>query len=77
MQLVWREIVREQGTPRVLEYTCQCEDIVYAHCREGGLAYIRRTTRLDGVVQQIHETYRWQDKKTQDVWIALLNGEAR
>lgn len=77
MRLVWREVVREQGPPRVIEFTCECEDIIYERCREGGLVYIRRTTRLDGVVQQIHETYRWRSKEAQDAWIALLNGEAR
>lgn len=77
MRLVWREVVREQGPPRVIEYTCECEDTVYERCREGGLAYIRRTTRLGGVVHQVHETYRWRSKKAHDVWIALLNGEAR
>lgn len=71
------EVVREQGPPRVIEFTCECEDIIYERCREGGLVYIRRTTRLDGVVQQIHETYRWRSKEAQDAWIALLNGEAR
>jgi hypothetical protein len=77
MRLVWREVVREQGPLRVTDYTCDCEDTVYERCREGGLAYIRRTTRLAGVVRQVDETYRWRSKEAQDVWIALLNGEAR
>jgi hypothetical protein len=67
MRWVWREVVREQGPPRVIECTCECEDIVYERCRGAGLAYIRRTTRLDGVVLRVHETYRWRSKKTQDV----------
>ncbi|MEV0626784.1 hypothetical protein ACI2LC_08410 [Nonomuraea wenchangensis] len=61
----------------MIEYTCECEDTVYELCREAGLAYIRRITRLDGVVQSVHETYRWRFKEAQDVWIALLKGEAR
>jgi hypothetical protein len=63
MRLVWREVVRKQDPPRVIEYTCECEDIVDERWREGGLAYIRRTTRVDGVVQQVHETYRWHPRR--------------
>ncbi len=77
MRLVWREVAREQDLPRVVEYTCGCEDTFYELCREAGLAYIRRITRLDGAVQAIHETYRWRCKETHEVWIALLNGEAQ
>ncbi|GAA3700175.1 hypothetical protein GCM10022224_077620 [Nonomuraea antimicrobica] len=76
MRLVWREVTREQDPPRVIEYTCACEDLVYELCREGGLAYIRRTEHRDGVVQRIHETYRWRCKEALSVWIALFDGRA-
>ncbi|MEU6725956.1 hypothetical protein ABZ917_19825 [Nonomuraea wenchangensis] len=76
MYLVWREVAGEQDPPRVIEYTCECEDTVYELCREAGLAY-SRIIRLDGVVQAVHETYRWRSKEAQDVWVALLKGEAR
>ncbi|GAA2219913.1 hypothetical protein GCM10009850_121570 [Nonomuraea monospora] len=77
MRLVWREAALEQDSLRVIAYTCDCKNVVYELCREAGLFYILRTERRDGVVQQVHETYRWRYKEACEVWVALLDGGAQ
>ncbi|MDP9847735.1 hypothetical protein [Streptosporangium lutulentum] len=61
---------------RVIIWTCCCRATLYELCQTGGQAFIRRTLQLDGD-RQVHETYRRLIRQAEEVWRALLSGEAR
>lgn len=50
-RLEWPECHPRATRIRVLEHTCECQDIVYELCRAGGLVFVRRHYRAsDGTV---------------------------
>ncbi|WP_406319586.1 hypothetical protein OHA77_19885 [Streptosporangium sp. NBC_01639] len=76
MRLVWRAPYKGVMRLRVVTWTCDCRSTLYELCQAGGQAFIRRTLRHKDATQ-VHETYRWSIREADDVWRALLSGEAR
>ncbi|MEV8638616.1 hypothetical protein AB0395_43865 [Streptosporangium sp. NPDC051023] len=75
MKLVWRAQCLAERV-RVIEWSCDCRSTVYELCHAGGQAFIRRTHRFNGA-RLVRETYRWPVRQGDDVWRALLCGQAR
>ncbi|MFF4412846.1 hypothetical protein ACFYY8_09960 [Streptosporangium sp. NPDC001559] len=75
MRLVWRKPCQAERL-RVIAWSCDCGPVVYELCHAGGQAFVRRTHHFNGA-RMVHETYRWPIRKGDDVWKALLSGQAR
>ncbi|WP_138692065.1 hypothetical protein [Nonomuraea zeae] len=74
--LMWEPLHPTSGQIRVRDYTCDCEATSYELCQSGGLYFIRRTRRVNGV-ELIDECARSRLSKTLIVWGQLLLGSAR
>jgi hypothetical protein len=75
-RLVWHDPYKGVTRVRVVAWTCECRATVYELCHSGGQGFIRRTVQLDDA-PRIHETYRWPIGEANDIWRALLSGQAR
>ncbi|WP_271222641.1 hypothetical protein [Streptosporangium carneum] len=75
MKLVWRVPCPAERV-RVIEWSCECRSTVYELCLAGEQAFLRRPHHFNGA-RQVHETYRWPIRQGDDVWRALLCGQAR
>ncbi|MDA0631907.1 hypothetical protein OUY22_00635 [Nonomuraea sp. MCN248] len=71
----WHPGASRAARVRVRAYTCDCLPVVFELCVAGGLAFVRRHERSIGrlvVVESEWETWR----RTEELWIAILRGEA-
>jgi hypothetical protein len=61
---------------RVRAYTCDCAPVVYELCATGGHTYVRR---CDWSIHptSVMESERMIDRRAQDLWMRIMNGEAR
>lgn len=58
---------------RVMEWSCgTCPGPTYELCTLGARWFIRRTGR-----EGIHETMRWRERTTRQLWAQLFAGAAR
>lgn len=72
----WREPEPRFERMRIRRHTCDCKARVLEFCTAGGMAWVRKTDRLDGA------SLVWESRpqKVDDVdklWKKLLNGQAR
>ncbi|GAA3124621.1 hypothetical protein GCM10010466_14350 [Planomonospora alba] len=72
----WRPERPRAERIRVKEHTCCCKATFYELCQAGGLAFVRRTHRLDGRVI-VHESPWVRVKEAEELWFRLLTGSAR
>lgn len=75
VRIRWRAAANSEERVRVIAWTCDCRATVYELCHAGGQAHLRRTCRRAQAV--IHESYRWTFNEADELWAALLRGEAR
>ncbi|WP_067133180.1 hypothetical protein [Microtetraspora malaysiensis] len=75
-RLEWRECHPRAIRIRVLEHTCECQDIVYELCQAGGLLFVRRHYRAaDGAVVTESEWLRAVPARR--LWTNILLGHVR
>lgn len=73
--VAWRTEAPRADRVRVREHTCPCRRITYEFCLAGGLAFVRRTYRHDGVA--IHESAWMRTREVEHLWLRILLGQAR
>lgn len=71
----WSEQVPRFTRVRVLRHTCECKPYVYELCAAGGLAWVRRTSRL-GSAPSVTESDPASFSRAEALWEKLLNGAA-
>ncbi|GAA1734968.1 hypothetical protein ACBR40_28455 [Nonomuraea sp. AD125B] len=74
-RLTWQEPDPRNDRFRVRDHTCECQRIVYELCQAGGLHFIRRLYRSDGVTE--HESDRMRAPQAARLWLRILLGQAR
>ncbi|WP_406319568.1 hypothetical protein OHA77_19810 [Streptosporangium sp. NBC_01639] len=72
-RVAWRS--QAPRADRIREHTCPCRRITYEFCMAGGLAFVRRTYRHDGIA--VHESSWLQTRETEQLWLRILLGQAR
>ncbi|MFF0306445.1 hypothetical protein ACFYSC_03400 [Streptosporangium sp. NPDC004379] len=72
----WRPERPRTSRVRVKEHTCDCQATFYELCQAGGLMFVRRTERRNGVTI-VHESPWEIASRTQELWRRLLTGAAR
>ncbi|GAB2461970.1 hypothetical protein [Streptosporangium sandarakinum] len=72
----WRPERPRTSRVRVKEHTCDCLATFYELCQAGGLMFVRRTERRNGVTV-VHESPWEIASRTQELWRRLLAGTAR
>lgn len=73
--LEWRKLVRRFARVRVLRHTCECAPYVYEFCPAGGLAWVRKTSRL-GSGLRVLESHPDLIPKAKELWEKIMNGQA-
>ncbi|GAA3035423.1 hypothetical protein GCM10017559_73750 [Streptosporangium longisporum] len=71
----WRPERPRAGRLRIKEHTCDCRPVFYELCQAGGLMFVRRTERTRREVV-VHESPWTIARRTQDLWLRLLEGAA-
>lgn len=71
----WRQPVRRFAQVRVLRHTCECAPCVYEFCTAGGLAWVRKTSRL-GSSRSVLESHPDLIPKAEELWEKIMNGQA-
>jgi hypothetical protein len=78
----WQQTKVRDVEVRVLSHTCECLVIQYELCGQGGVYFIRRTTRggagdSASRLDVVHESPRGIAARTGGLWFRLLSGLAR
>jgi hypothetical protein len=71
----WQECVPRADRVRVRSHTCNCKPIVYELCHAGGLLFVRRLYRSDGVIE--HQSEWLRTPEGEELWSRILLGHAR
>ncbi|GGL27129.1 hypothetical protein [Planomonospora parontospora] len=74
-RLTWNPAAPRADRIRIREHTCSHHAVSYEFCLGGGLAFIRRTYRSDGVA--VHESEWLRIRDAERLWLRLLLGQAR
>ncbi|GIH75127.1 hypothetical protein [Planobispora longispora] len=74
-RLLWRECAPRADRVRVRNHTCECQNVVYELCQAGGLSFVRRIYRSDGVIE--HQTTWLRAPEAERLWTRILLGQAR
>lgn len=72
--LPWRA-PRDDGRQRVVQWTCDCQEIVYELREAAGQGFVRRYVRA-GKGWRVSDTFRMRTGEAHEVWQALLSGHA-
>jgi hypothetical protein len=73
--ILWREPDPRSYRVRVRDHTCECLHIVYELCQAGGLHFVRRLYRSDGVTE--HQSDWLGAPEAKRLWLRILLGQAR
>ncbi|MEV6151740.1 hypothetical protein AB0L53_15475 [Nonomuraea sp. NPDC052129] len=74
-RVAWQERHERTTRVRVCDYTCECQQIVYELCQAGGLMFVRRFYRCDGVLE--HQSDWLRAPAATRLWSRILLGQAR
>ncbi|MFF3671088.1 hypothetical protein [Microtetraspora malaysiensis] len=75
-KLSWQKCRPRASRIRVLEHTCECQEIVYELCQAGGLLFTRRHYRAaDGTV--VSESEWLRSAPARRLWTNILLGHIR
>ncbi|MEU7916434.1 hypothetical protein [Microbispora bryophytorum] len=69
------ESLPRAASVRVRRHTCDCQPVAYELCQAGGLMFVRRYDRTDGVL--IHESEWLRPPAAEHLWTRILLGQAR
>ncbi|TQS19884.1 hypothetical protein FLW16_41360 [Microbispora sp. KK1-11] len=74
-EIEWLESRPRAASVRVRRHTCDCQPVVYELCQAGGLMFVRRYDRSDGVL--IEESEWVRPPAAEHLWTRILLGQAR
>ncbi|GAA5054106.1 hypothetical protein HNP84_002908 [Thermocatellispora tengchongensis] len=74
-QIPWHEGSTRKTHVRILAHTCECEPTLYELCQAGSTFFVRRTRRGRSR-SLVHETRLLEIEEAQELWEAVLSGEA-
>ncbi|TQS05408.1 hypothetical protein FLX08_39735 [Microbispora hainanensis] len=74
-EIEWLESLPRAASIRVRRHTCDCQPVVYELCQAGGLMFVRRYDRSDGVL--IEESEWLRPPAAEHLWTRILLGQAR
>ncbi|MEV1240174.1 hypothetical protein [Nonomuraea sp. NPDC049750] len=75
-ELAWNAPRGGEPDGRVMQWTCDCDEVFYELIALGGLRFIRRTALRAGKAV-IHESERWSFHVANAMWSALISGHVR
>ena len=74
-EIKWVKSRPRAASIRVRRHTCDCRRVVYELCQAGGLMFVRRYDRSDGVL--IEESEWVRPPAAEHLWTRILLGQAR
>ncbi|MEU4228654.1 hypothetical protein AB0F17_30545 [Nonomuraea sp. NPDC026600] len=74
-RVAWQQCDQRTTRVRVRDHTCECQSIVYELCQAGGLMFVRRFYRCDGVLE--HQSEWVRAPAAARLWSRILLGQAR
>lgn len=74
-EIAWLKSRPRAASVRVRRHTCDCQPVVYELCQAGGLMFVRRYDRSNGVL--IEESEWLRPLAAERLWMRILLGQAR